>query len=98
MRYEWNMDVLRGSGVIFLLEASIEELARRVSLADRPRVNPGTTIEEDIRLMWTTSRDKYYAAADIVYTTDKASVGEEVADIKHIILHDSRFSKLDLKT
>ena len=41
VRYEWNMDVLRGTGFIILLTASLDELARRVRAADRPRVNVG---------------------------------------------------------
>ena len=52
VRYEWNMDVLAGSASIILLTASLQELIRRVQLADRPRVNVGTTVEEDIRMIW----------------------------------------------
>jgi len=96
VRYEWNMDVLRGCGVVFLLEASIEELVKRVSLADRPRVNPGTTLKEDITMMWEKWQDKYYGAADIIYKTDRKTVDEEVAEIKNIILTDPRFGALNV--
>ncbi|MCP4625036.1 MAG: hypothetical protein GY850_16140 [bacterium] len=85
VRYEWNMDVLKGSGLIILLTAALEELIRRVKLADRPRVNIGTSVEEDIRLMWKKSKDKYYDAADLVYSTDQKSIAEEVREIKQII-------------
>jgi shikimate kinase len=85
VRYEWNMDVLKGSGLIILLTAALEELIRRVKLADRPRVNIGTSVEEDIRLMWQKSKDKYYDAADLVYSTDQKSIAEEVREIKQII-------------
>jgi len=85
VRYEWNLDVLKGTGLIILLTASIGELVRRVQLADRPRVNAGTTLEEDIRMMWETSQSKYYRAADIVYPTDRKSIEDEVRELKHII-------------
>ena len=86
VRYEWNMDVLKGSGMIILLTAALEELARRVKLADRPRVNVGTSVEEDIRLIWQKSRDKYYDAADLVYATDQKSVAEEIQEIKQLVM------------
>ena len=86
VRYEWNMDVLKGSGVIILLTAATEELIRRVKQADRPRVNVGTTLEEDIRLMWQTSKGKYYKAANIVYQTDQKVVAEEIQELKQVVL------------
>ena len=86
VRYEWNMDVLKGSGVIILLTAATEELIRRVKQADRPRVNVGTTLEEDIRLIWQTSKDKYYKAANIVYQTDQKVVAEEIQELKQVVL------------
>ena len=89
VRYEWNMDVLKGTGLIILLTASTEELIRRVKTADRPRVNVGTTLEEDIRIMWQASKDKYYKAADIVYQTEQKNIEEEVRDLKRIVLNYS---------
>jgi len=85
VRYEWNMDAIAGSGLIILLTASLEELIRRVKKADRPRVNLGTTVEDDIRMIWEKSKDKYYAAADIVYATDQKSIDAEVRELKHLI-------------
>ena len=85
VRYEWNMDVLAGSASIILLTASLQELIRRVQLADRPRVNVGTTVEEDIRMIWQKSGGKYYHAADVVYATDHKSIDEAVQDLKDII-------------
>ena len=35
VRYEWNRDVLKGTGVIILLTAATEELIRRVKLFNR---------------------------------------------------------------
>ena len=85
VRYEWNMDVLKGSGPVILLTASLEELIRRVKKADRPRVNPGTSVEQDIRLIWEKSKDKYYHAADIVYATDQKGIDEEVRELKDLV-------------
>ena len=86
VRYEWNLDVLKGSGLVILLTASLEELVRRVKLADRPRVNTGTTVEEDIRMIWDASSEKYFAAADLVYATDQKSIEEEVRELEEIVL------------
>jgi shikimate kinase len=86
VRYEWNMDILKGTGLLILLEVSLDELARRVRSADRPRVNPGTTLEEDIRQIWKKSKKKYYDAADIVYRAEGKSIEEEVEELKDMIL------------
>ena len=85
VRYEWNMDVIKGSGLVILLTAALEELVRRVKLADRPRVNIGTSVEEDIRLIWQKSKDKYYDAADLVFATDQKNIEEQVRELKQII-------------
>ena len=86
VRYEWNVDVLKGTGLVILLEVPLEELIKRVRLADRPRVNVGTTLEEDIRRIWEESKEKYYSAANIIYQTAQKSIKEEVEDLKLIIL------------
>jgi len=85
VRYAWNMDVLKGTGPVILLTASLAELTRRVKSADRPRVNIGTTVEEDIRMIWEKSKEKYYGAADLVYATDQKSIEEEVQDLQQLI-------------
>jgi len=85
VRYEWNMDVLCGTGRIILLTASLDELARRVRAADRPRVNVGTTLEEDLRTIWSESEEKYRRAADLTFDTDGKSVEEVVAELKPAI-------------
>ena len=87
VRYEWNMDVLKGTGLIILLTASLDELVERVKIADRPRVNVDTTLEEDVRAIWENAKDKYYAAADIVYPTDQKSIEVEVEELKKIIFN-----------
>jgi shikimate kinase len=93
VRYEWNTDILKGTGLIILLEAPLDELVKRVRAADRPRVNPGTTLEEDIQMIWESSREKYYRAADIVYQIDQKSVEKEVEELKEIILaHSGKFT------
>lgn len=91
VRYDWNVDVLKKSGIIVFLEVSPEELVRRVRLADRPRVNPGTTLEEDVDLMWKNSRNKYFDSADIVFKAEGKSVEEEIKELEHMIRTDKRF-------
>lgn len=82
VRYEWNMDVLRGTGLIILLTASLQELARRVRLADRPRVNKGTSLEQDLEKIWSEAGDKYLRAADWIYPTDDKIPEEAVEELK----------------
>jgi len=97
IRYEWNVDMLKPSGLIVLLEASIETLIERVKLADRPRVNAGTTLEQDVTLMWTNEKHKYYRAADLVYNTERKTVDEEVEDFKTMLVSDHRFAGLSMR-
>lgn len=85
VRYEWNMDVLKGTGPVILLTASIRTLAERVRGADRPRVNPGTSLEEDIQTIWSEHGDKYLTAADIVYDTEKKTPSEAVEELKVVL-------------
>lgn len=86
VRYEWNMDAIRGTGLIILLTAPLEVLIERVKAADRPRVHSNSSLEQDIRLLWEVHRDKYFAAAQIRYRTDRKEIDAEVEEIKEIIL------------
>jgi shikimate kinase len=82
VRYEWNVDVLRGTGLLILLEADLPALAARVRSADRPRVNAGLSLEDDLERIWTSTADRYRTSADLVYRTDTGrSVEEEVDDL-----------------
>ncbi len=85
VRYEWNRDILRGTGFTILLTASLEELARRVRLADRPRVNRGTSLEEDLGIMWETARDKYYMAADAVFDTEEMNIDDTLDELERVV-------------
>ena len=94
VRYDWNVDILKPTGKLILFEASIEALVERVSKADRPRVNAGVSLEEDLRIMYEQSYDKYLAAADVIYRTDQKTVDEEVQDMKKIIFSEPDFKEL----
>ena len=94
VRYDWNVDILRPTGRLILFEASIDELVSRVSKADRPRVNEGVSLEEDLRIMYEQSHDKYLAAADIIYRTDEKNEEEEVQDIMDIIFTDPDLAEI----
>lgn len=86
VRYEWNRDALRGTGVVILLEADLATLVERVRTAERPRVNPGVPLEEDLDLIWARSAAVYRAAADLVYRTDAGrSVEEEVEELAALL-------------
>ncbi|MBW2147235.1 MAG: shikimate kinase, partial [Deltaproteobacteria bacterium] len=71
VRYEWNRDILKGTGVRILLIADLNVLADRVRMNDRPRVNPGTALEEDLKKIWDEHKGLYFNFADIIYATDK---------------------------
>ena len=82
VRYTWNTDILRGTGTIVLLEAELSVLVERVRRADRPRVNPGASLEEDLREIWSTAAHLYRRTADIAYRTDGGkTIEEEVQEL-----------------
>lgn len=85
VRYEWNRDVLRGTGLMILLIAPLDELAARVRAADRPRVNPGATLEEDLRRIWEESEEKYRRAADVTCDTSGKPVEQVARELEAII-------------
>ena len=85
VRYEWNLDALAESGHVILLEVSLDELVRRVTAAERPRVNPGTDLAGDVRMIWSTHKDKYYRAADLVYRAEGKRVEEETVELACLI-------------
>ncbi len=91
VRYQWNLDAIRGTGPVVLLDVAPEEIIRRVRFADRPRVNSGTTLEEDVHLMWERERDKYYAAADLVYRAEGKDVEQETEELLELVRSDVRF-------
>jgi shikimate kinase len=85
VRYEWNMDVLRGTGFFVLLTASLDELVRRVKNEQRPRVNAGVSLEEDLRTIWEQSEEKYRRAADRIVDTEGKSIEAVVAELLAVI-------------
>ena len=85
VRYEWNMDVLRHTGRFILLTAPVDELIRRVEDAQRPRVNARASLEEDLRIIWETAKEKYQAAADMVYDTHGKTIDQTVVELKTLI-------------
>jgi shikimate kinase len=85
VRYEWNLDALRGTGLMILLVAPLDELAARVRAADRPRVNPGATLEEDLRRIWEESEEKYRRAADVTCDTFGKPVEQVARELEAII-------------
>jgi len=94
VRYQWNMDVLRGSGVVILLKANLKVLADRVKKYDRPRVNPGTSLEKDISILWKKYKSLYYKAADLVVKTDQdKTVLEEAVEIIKRLKKQGFFNK-----
>lgn len=86
VRYAWNVDILRGTGVTVLLEADLKTLADRVRKADRPRVNSGVSLEKDLESIWSAAGHLYRQAADLVYRTDAAQdIDGEVADLLNLL-------------
>lgn len=85
VRYAWNRDALRGTGVLVFLEADLTTLAARVRAADRPRVNAGISLEEDLAAIWSAA-EPLYRAADLTYRTDRGlSVDEEAAELTALL-------------
>jgi shikimate kinase len=88
-RYEWNRDVLKGTGIVILLTADLNTLVPRVILHDRPRVHSGTTMEQDLATIWEVYQDVYTNFADLIYRTDQGKTpDQEVDEIEHLLLRD----------
>ena len=86
VRYEWNTDILRGTGIMILLESNLPTLADRVRRADRPRVNPGVSLEEDLERIWNSAAQLYRGCADIIYRVDQGkSVPEETQELYNLL-------------
>jgi len=86
VRYEWNRDVLTGTGVNVLLVADLKTLACRVRPQDRPRVHSGASLAEDLLTIWQNHQDQYLGFADIVYPTDRGrTISEEVDDLAEML-------------
>jgi shikimate kinase len=86
VRYEWNRDLLRGHGLTVLLEADLPALIARVRTADRPRVNPGVSLEGDVARIWKDAAHLYRAAADLVYRTDSGrSVDDDATELAALL-------------
>lgn len=94
IRYEWNRDLFRDTGLVVHLEANEDTIIERVQQADRPRVNPGTDLKEDVYRMWAMYADRYRSAADIIYRTDEKSLDEEIDELIDLIRRDERFAPL----
>ncbi len=87
VRYGWNIDVLKGTGVTILLNARIPLLVQRAIRHDRPRVNPVASLKEDLSLLWKKYKDRYYGTSDLVYRTDRnKNVKEEAEEIIEILM------------
>jgi shikimate kinase len=76
VRFDWNRDVLIGTGVKIVLVCDLDEIANRVRSDDRPRVNPGSTLEQDLESIWSQHAAEYLSFADIVYSTDRGKTPE----------------------
>jgi shikimate kinase len=89
-RYEWNRDILKGTGIVILLLADLPILFERVrNTRDRPRVNTKTSMEQDLTQIWEGHREVYYNFSQIQYRTDQGkSVFEEVDELLAIIKKD----------
>jgi shikimate kinase len=80
VRYEWNRDVLAGTGITILLLADLKVLADRVRTEDRPRVHVGTSLCEDLATIWREYQDLYLSFADVIYRTDRGQAVEQAVE------------------
>jgi shikimate kinase len=92
VRYQWNMDVFDGTGVLVLLTTKLKTLVGRARMNDRPRVHPGTSLENDLSLLWKKYKDRYEGVADFTYRTDRnKTVKEEAEEIIDLLKKRKRF-------
>ncbi len=92
IRYEWNRDLFRGTGIIVHLEADERTLVKRVSRADRPRVNPDTDLAGDVHRILAEHGATYTRAANVIYRTDEKTLDEEIDELEAMVRTDARFA------
>jgi shikimate kinase len=81
VRYQWNMDVLKGTGPIVLLSAPLEVLQKRVESAQRPRVTANQDLRRELSDIWERSGPKYLEAADLVIKTHPKTKNQAATDL-----------------
>ena len=85
VRYAWNRDLLRGRGLLILLEAPLEVLVQRVKKAPRPRVNAGTTVEDDLRHICQEAEQLYADVANHRLRTDQGTMQQQLARLERTV-------------
>ena len=67
-----NRDILSNFGITFFLEASIEELIKRISnTKKRPLLSNINNMEKELEKIWEKRKFFYYSTADYIVKTDK---------------------------
>ena len=79
VRYQWNLDLLKGTGPVVMLSAPLEVLVQRVESLQRPRVTTQQGLDREIAAIWEKSGQKYLDAADVVIETHPRPL-DRVAD------------------
>jgi len=75
--------------VNILLTTDLDDLADRARSNDRPRVDPRTTLAEDLAQIWGTHQDLYLGFADIVDQTERGkTVAQEVDELLEALRRD----------
>jgi shikimate kinase len=81
VRYQWNLDVLKGTGPIVFLNAPLEVLKARVQKAQRPRVTVHQDLGRELEAIWQNSGQKYLDAADLVIDTHPKTLDVAAQDL-----------------
>jgi len=80
-----NVERLRNNGVVFLLEATVEDIVQRIESGDdRPSLTGTHTFIEEVEQVLSSRNALYNSAADFVVNTSDRSPEEAASDIAHI--------------
>ena len=85
VRYQWNLDVLRGTGPIVFLKAPLEVLQERVQSAQRPRVTSHSGLALELSAIWERSGQKYLDAADLIIETGSKSLEQTAEELSRAL-------------
>ncbi|KIX10936.1 shikimate kinase [Dethiosulfatarculus sandiegensis] len=85
VRYPWNLDQLKGTGPIILLNAPLEILAQRIRNNQRPRVTGHPILEDELAAIWENSREAYLSACDEVFETHPGSLEKSALGLSRLI-------------
>ncbi|MAV58758.1 MAG: shikimate kinase [Candidatus Marinimicrobia bacterium] len=86
-----NANSLKNNGITILLEASIEQLAARIKVNNKPLLINSSNFKRDLSKLWQERKKLYYNYADIIINNDNLSPIGTVQEIIKVLNENHKF-------